>query len=57
MQLKTWHNLALAFRGTAIQARIDSALVANVTDTSHAKGMAGIGTAWNMAQFDNFSIK
>ena len=57
VQLKTWHKLALAFKGTAIRASIDGALVANVTDTSHAKGMAGIGTAWNTAQFDNFSIK
>jgi hypothetical protein len=36
---------------------IDGALVANVTDTSHKQGMAGIGTGWNTAQFDNFSIK
>ncbi len=57
VQLKTWHKLALAFKGTAIRASIDGALVANVTDTSHAKGMAGIGTAWNTAQFDNLSIK
>ena len=57
VQLKTWHHLALAFKGTAIRASIDGALVANVTDTSHTKGMVGIGTAWNTAQFDNFSIK
>jgi hypothetical protein len=56
-QLKTWHHFALAFKGTTIQASIDGASVANVTDTSHTKGMAGIGTGWNTAQFDNFSIK
>jgi hypothetical protein len=57
LQLKTWHHLALAFKGTSIQASIDGAPVANVTDTSHTKGMAGIGTGWNTAEFDNFSIK
>ncbi len=55
--LKTWHHLALIFKGGAIQASIDGASVANVTDTSHTKGMAGIGTGWNTAQFDNFSIR
>jgi len=57
IQLNTWHHLALAFKGTAIRVSIDGALVANVTDTSHTQGMAGIGTGWNTAQFDNFSIK
>jgi hypothetical protein len=57
LQLKTWHHLALAFKGASIQVSIDGAAVANVTDTSHKKGMAGIGTAWNTAQFDNLSIK
>jgi hypothetical protein len=56
-QLKTWHRLALAFKGAAIQASIDTASVASVSDDTHKKGMAGIGTGWNKAQFDNFSIK
>jgi hypothetical protein len=55
--LKTWHHLTLAFKGTAIQASIDGTLVASVTDETHKKGMAGIGTGWNRAQFDNFAVK
>ena len=55
--VKTWHHLAVAFKGPSIQASIDGASVANLSDTSHTKGMAGIGTGWNTAQFDNFSIK
>jgi hypothetical protein len=55
--LKTWHHLALSFEGSAIQASIDGASVAIVTDNTHTKGMAGIGTSWNKAQFDGFSIK
>ena len=30
--LKTWHHLALAFKGSTIQASIDGASVASVTD-------------------------
>jgi hypothetical protein len=45
------------FKGAAIQASIDGASVANVTDASPTKGMAGIGTGWSTAQFDNSSIK
>ena len=55
--LKAWHHLALVFKGSAIQASIDGASVASVTDETHKKGMAGIGTGWNQAQFDNFAIK
>jgi len=55
--LKTWHHLALVFKGSTIQASIDDASVANVTDNTHKNGMVGIGTGWNKAQFDNFSIK
>jgi hypothetical protein len=56
-QPKAWHHLALTFKGTAVQVSIDGTAVANVTDASHTKGMAGLGTGWNTAQFDNFSIK
>ena len=55
--LKTWHHLALLFKGSAIQASVDGVPVASVTDETHKKGMTGIGTGWNQAQFDNFAIK
>jgi hypothetical protein len=55
--LKTWHHLALAFKGSAIQATVDGTSVASVTDETHKKGMVGIGTGWNLAQFDNFAVK
>ena len=53
----SWHHLALAFRGTSIRATIDGTAVANVTDSRHKQGMAGVGTGWNAAQFDNFAVK
>lgn len=57
IQSHPWLHLALAFKGNAIKASINGTTIANVTDASHQKGMAGIGTGWNTAQFDNFSIK
>ena len=55
--LKTWHRLALAFRGSTIEASIDGARVASLSDETHKKGMAGIGTGWNLAQFADFAVK
>jgi hypothetical protein len=54
---KTWHHLALAFRGSTIEASIDGARVASLSDETHKQGMAGVGTGWNLAQFDNFAVK
>jgi hypothetical protein len=51
-----WHRLALTFRGSAISAFLDGKQLAQVNDTTHQSGMAGIGTDWNVASFDNFSI-
>lgn len=53
---KTWHRLALSFQGTNIEASIDDAIVVKVQDSTHLKGMAGIGCDWNAAEFDNFHI-
>jgi hypothetical protein len=47
----------LTFKGSHIQASIDGTSVAKVEDSTHAKGMAGFGTGWNTAQFDNFSVR
>ncbi len=55
--LNTWHNLALVFNGSRIQASIDNAVVASVTDENYPNGMAGLGVRdWTNAQFDNFRI-
>ena len=51
-----WHRLALTFRGTTISASVDGKPLAQVNDTTHQSGMAGMGTGWNVASFDNFSI-
>ncbi|MGH9398095.1 MAG: family 16 glycoside hydrolase [Terriglobia bacterium] len=55
--LNTWRHLTLKFNGSNIRAMIDGAQIANVTDTTHKSGMVGIGSGWNKAEFDNFSVR
>ena len=51
-----WHTLKLDFEYATIKAYIDNVLVTTVTDATYANGMAGIGSGWNYAQFDNFTL-
>lgn len=51
-----WHSLALSFDRAAISASIDGKIVAQVKDASHKNEMAGIGSGWNVASFDNFAV-
>lgn len=52
----TWHNLKLSFLGTAITAYVDSNQIASVSDSHSRSGMAGLGSGWNNAQFDNVNV-
>jgi hypothetical protein len=52
----SWHRLSLRFQGAGIVAEVDGRGVAQVTDATHGKGMAGIGSGWNWALFDNFEV-
>lgn len=54
--VKHWHRLELRFRGAGISAAIDGKQLAESTDSTHAGGMAGFGSGWNPASFDNFSV-
>jgi hypothetical protein len=51
-----WHHFLLRFHGSSIEAAIDGSVVAHISDSTHAHGMAGIGTGWNRAEFHNFSV-
>ena len=52
----SWHKLSLTFNGADIVAEIDGRRAGQASDATHAKGMAGIGSGWNRAQFDNFEV-
>ncbi len=53
---KQWHQLELTFNGTQISAAIDGKKVAGITDVLHGHGMAGFGSGWHKASFDNFAL-
>jgi hypothetical protein len=53
----TWHNMALAFQGSTITAKIDGTTVGTVTDSSYGGGLVGLGTAgYYPVQYSNLSI-
>lgn len=51
-----WRRLALAFRDNRITGAIDGQEAFSVTDLRNGAGMAGLGSGWNRASFDNFAI-
>ncbi len=53
----TWHSLKLEFKQARIKVFIDGKLVTEVSDDTYASGMAGVGSGWHQAQFDNLSIR
>jgi hypothetical protein len=52
----SWHHAVLSFRNNDITATVDGKELAKVQDTSHSAGMFGLGTGWNVAQFDNLAV-
>lgn len=52
-----WHDLKLRFSGPAITALVDRQMIATVQDRSFSQGMAGVGSGWNTALFDDFSLR
>jgi galactosylceramidase len=51
-----WHRMEMAFSGGSIRVHLDGAELAEVHDTTFRAGMAGLGTGWNVAEFDNFAV-
>ncbi|MFE9424932.1 RICIN domain-containing protein [Kitasatospora sp. NPDC006697] len=55
--LNSWHHLALAFRGTALTASLDGAVLAETTDDTLGAGQIGLGTGgYQPAQFSGLTI-
>ncbi|MDE3066924.1 MAG: lamin tail domain-containing protein [Verrucomicrobiota bacterium] len=54
----TWHNLRLAMQGASLRCYVDNVLVTNLTDSTCAGGLAGLGCGgWYGAQFDHFILR
>jgi hypothetical protein len=55
--INTWHRLILRFEGDEITTLVDGVELARVRNDWHSRGQAGLRvSAWQHAQFDNFSI-
>lgn len=52
-----WHHLSLTFKGSDISVRVNNKLAVSVTSAKYSHGLAGIGSALNYAEFDNFEVK
>lgn len=51
-----WHRLELEFQDERITGRIDGTQVFEFQDARHGAGMAGFGTGWNTAEFDDLML-
>lgn len=51
-----WHNMKVVFDGTNIKGYIDGQLLANVTNSSRAAGMAYLASTYNYNCFDNVDV-
>ncbi|MBN1394979.1 MAG: hypothetical protein JW959_08145 [Pirellulales bacterium] len=52
-----WHTLELRFDGPRITALIDGEQMASIEDRAYSGGMAGLGSGWNRARFDDFAVR
>jgi len=53
----TWHHLSLKLKGSTISVWVNNKEVVSVTDEKYTHGLAGIGSGYNFAEFDNFEVK
>lgn len=51
-----WQRLSVNCSGNTIAFFIDGAKLASLEDTTFKSGLAGLGTGWNSALFDNFEV-
>lgn len=53
----TWHSMVMRLNGNKIAVLINNKEVVSVTDTQYTHGLAGLGSDFNYAEFDDFEIK
>ncbi|MEI6677889.1 MAG: family 16 glycoside hydrolase [Mariniphaga sp.] len=53
----SWHTILLETKGDKIKAKINGNIVAEVTDSKYTHGMIGLGSSFNLVDFDNVEIK
>jgi len=56
-QTNAWRNLRLALRGSSIELWLDNERLGEVLDGAYPAGLAGLGSGWHGAQFDNVRLR
>lgn len=54
---RVWSRYTISFLGNTIDIRENEQLLTSVTNTKYTHGIAGIGTGFNLVEFDNFEVK
>jgi galactosylceramidase len=52
-----WHKLRLRMAGPRIAVSIDGKNAGTVLDFAYRHGLAGLGSGWNCAAFDDFAVR
>jgi len=53
----TWHKLKLRMHGNSISVFVDNIELTSITDNRFTHGLAGLGSDFNFAEFDNLEIR
>jgi len=53
----TWHHILLKLSGNNVSVWVNNKEVISVTNEKYSHGLAGIGSGFNFAEFDNFEVK
>jgi hypothetical protein len=57
VNVPSWHNFSLKFKGNKIQVFIDKNKIKSIRDNRHLTGQIGLRTSkWTRAQFDNVEV-
>ena len=51
-----WHSIQIDTKGDKIKAIINAKLVAEITDLSYTHGMIGLGSSFNLVDFDHLEV-
>jgi len=52
-----WHHVAVEAHGSILRAVLDGKVVASVSDSSYASGMAAVSSGWGEVYFDDFALE
>lgn len=51
-----WTSLGIEVQDATVIASLDNGIVVSIVDTQYTDGLAGLGSGWNVAVFERFSV-